>query len=111
MPNAVSGDWDAHGGLRETGMTGPNTTPKSEPWAQGEEGAWDRGNVGTPFLVKRPEGSGSPGTRKNPGWYLYYVGTSTDEATGKTSYAIGCAEQVDPRMGLAGPWRRVPATC
>ena len=78
---------------------------------EGEEGAWDRGNVGTPFLVKRPEGSGSPGTRKNPGWYLYYVGTSTDEATGKTSYAIGCAEQVDPRMGLAGPWRRVPATC
>ena len=47
---------------------------------EGEEGAWDRGNVGTPFLVKWPEGSGSPGTRKNPGWYLYYVGTSTDEA-------------------------------
>ena len=77
--------------------------------------AWDAGNVGTPYLVKRPRDERGDGTQKDKelGWYLYYVGTRTDPATGKTSYAIGCAEQCNPEgvHGLAGPWRRVRGTC
>ena len=69
-----------------------------------EDGAWDSGTVGTPYLARRPG---------DAGWLLYYVGTSTDAATGKARYAIGCAEQCDPQgpKGLAGPWRRVCGTC
>ena len=77
--------------------------------------AWDAGNVGTPYLVKRPRDKSGDGTQqdKELGWYLYYVGTRPDPATGKTSYAIGCAEQCNPGgvHGLAGPWRRVKGAC
>ena len=67
---------------------------------EGEEGAWDEGNVGTPYVVKKPGGGG---------WYLYYVGTSASKPPlGKVTYAIGCAESC---QGLAGPWVRVDGTC
>ena len=64
-----------------------------------EADAWDSRNVGTPWLCKKPDGSG---------WRLYYVGTRTDAESGFTSYAIGCAESAGDELTR---WTRVEPTC
>ena len=58
------------------------------------EGAWDDGNIGTPWLVHLPDGR----------WRLYYVGTSDKGRT----VAIGAAESDEL---FSCDWTRVEATC
>ena len=58
------------------------------------QGAWDDGNIGTPWLVHLPDGR----------WRLYYVGTSDKGRT----VAIGAAESDEL---FSCDWTRVEATC
>jgi hypothetical protein len=58
------------------------------------EGAWDDGNIGTPWVVRLPDGR----------WRLYYVGTSDKGRT----VAIGAAES---DQLFSCDWTRVEATC
>ena len=58
------------------------------------EGAWDDGNVGTPWVVRLPDGR----------WRLYYVGTSDKGRT----VAIGAAESDEL---FSSDWTRVEGTC
>lgn len=80
---------DGRGWAKVEGL-GPDPSGPIFEGAPPEEGAWDNGNVGTPWVMPLADGR----------WRLYYVGTSSKGRT----VAIGVAESRDL---FSARWERV----
>jgi len=80
---------------RDSGRTWSKLSPDAPVFTarKGDPSAWDNGVVGTPYVVRRPEG----------GFRLYYVGSGTN-SEGKPFYGIGAADSAGDSLHQ---WQRV----